>query len=250
MLSEFLTEPVFTKGLSVSSNSAIKPHFFFHPFTLCVCMRVRIIMLYIIVSLWLVCVRIFCIKLMSHYFLMCVHILFCVVDILITANATCWHILMLYLLFITDFSLQSYLNTFAFKNTVYTDLWDHLQRVKFKKWTQHCHKFAWFQWAMWCACISFNVTLCSFSGSWKHAGFKYSSQCPGHYESLDSSNGLPSGHNWYADRKDHPETLPVGSRVCSREALSVWVGTSFTSSCRLNIYDKWKNRFLNRISVI
>lgn len=41
---------------------------------------------------------------------------------------------MFYHLFLTDFSLQSYLNTFAFKNTVYTDLWDHLQRVgEFKK---------------------------------------------------------------------------------------------------------------------
>lgn len=31
--------------------------------------------------------------------------------------------------FLTTFSPQSYLNTFAFSNTVYTDLWDHLQQV-------------------------------------------------------------------------------------------------------------------------
>uniref|UniRef100_A0A671Y3W1 Aminopeptidase n=1 Tax=Sparus aurata TaxID=8175 RepID=A0A671Y3W1_SPAAU len=33
------------------------------------------------------------------------------------------------MLFITGFSSQSYLNTFAFSNTVYTDLWDHLQQA-------------------------------------------------------------------------------------------------------------------------
>uniref|UniRef100_A0A7N8YM60 Aminopeptidase n=1 Tax=Mastacembelus armatus TaxID=205130 RepID=A0A7N8YM60_9TELE len=32
--------------------------------------------------------------------------------------------------FISALSLQAYLNTFAFGNTVYTDLWDHLQQVK------------------------------------------------------------------------------------------------------------------------
>ncbi len=36
---------------------------------------------------------------------------------------------MLYLLFLIALSSQSYLNTFAFGNTVYTDLWDHLQQV-------------------------------------------------------------------------------------------------------------------------
>uniref|UniRef100_A0A8D3DNF3 Aminopeptidase n=1 Tax=Scophthalmus maximus TaxID=52904 RepID=A0A8D3DNF3_SCOMX len=34
-----------------------------------------------------------------------------------------------YSLFLNFFSPQSYLNTFAFSNTVYTDLWDHLQRA-------------------------------------------------------------------------------------------------------------------------
>lgn len=178
MLSEFLTEPVFTKGLSVSSNSAIWPHFLFHAYTLCVCVRAH----QLIVSHcqshcdWYVCVRIFCIKLVSHYLwcvlillfpkadlTRCLHIFFSAlsVDILITANATCWHILMSYHLFLTDFSLQSYLNTFAFKNTVYTDLWDHLQRVSENEHTTaiNLHDSSG---QCGCACVSSNVTLFVF----------------------------------------------------------------------------------------
>lgn len=37
MLSEFLTEPVFAKGLSVSSNSVIRPHHLINTATVCVC---------------------------------------------------------------------------------------------------------------------------------------------------------------------------------------------------------------------
>lgn len=43
-------------------------------------------------------------------------------------------------LFSDAFAFQSYLNTFAFKNTVYTDLWDHLQQVStYKLVLSHMH---------------------------------------------------------------------------------------------------------------
>lgn len=44
------------------------------------------------------------------------------------------------MLFSDAFSFQSYLNTFAFKNTVYTNLWDHLQQVSTCKFIlSHMH---------------------------------------------------------------------------------------------------------------
>lgn len=114
MLSEFLTEPVFAKGLSVSSNICYKassPNY-----CLCVCAKL------ILPLVWPVCVgkprdysRLFRFVIASHtqWFLYPEHVYKC-----------CW-----WFTSVNAFCSQSYLNTFAFNNTVYTDLWDHFQQV-------------------------------------------------------------------------------------------------------------------------
>lgn len=89
------------------------------------------------------------------------------------------------------------------------------------------HDFTW-QCVLWCASSYSPTTLCLVSGSSKHTRFIYTSLSPWHHEPLDSSNGLPSGHNQHPDRKHQPETLPVGSRLCGGEALQVQVSSMWT----------------------
>lgn len=102
-----------------------------------------------------------------------------------------------------------------------------------------------------CLCMFLNYcyTFLLLSGSWKHTRYIYSWYHPKHHEPLDSSDGLPSGYYWHPDRKYQPETLPVGSRLCSGQALSVQVGNSFTLSCKFHV-NKWRDWFCNAISII
>lgn len=88
------------------------------------------------------------------------------------------------MLFSGAFSFQSYLNTFAFKNTVYTNLWDHLQQVSTCTFTPFVH-------------MQYVRSLIrSFpTGRREHGGFEYSPHNPRHHEPLDPPNGLPRGHN-------------------------------------------------------
>ena len=92
------------------------------------------------------------------------------------------------------------------------------------------------------------AALCLFSGSWQNTRYSYSIHCPWHHEPLDPPDGLSSGHYWHPDRKYHSETLPVGSRICSGEALSVQVGIGFTLFCRFQVDDRWWDWSLNALS--
>lgn len=111
--------------------------------------------------------------------------------------------------------LQSYLNAFAFNNTVYTDLWDHLQQVcLLSREPSQPYVVLLFQ------------TRRLPSGCGKHARCESSRHCAKHHEPLDSADGLPSRHRWHSYRDHHPKTLPVGSRVCGGSTVSVQVGVS------------------------
>ena len=105
MLSEFLTEPVFARGLSVRINPVTQPQNLIITATLC---------------LWWWESLVWKIEWNSFSF---------------PLRITDW-------LFVFS-PPQSYLNTFAFSNTVYTDLWDHLQEVGSAKKRRVVLNFTW-----------------------------------------------------------------------------------------------------------
>lgn len=86
-------------------------------------------------------------------------------------------------------------------------------------------------------CLTYSCFL--LTGSYRHTGYTYSTLCPWHHEPLDSPDGFPGGHYWHPHRNCHPETLPVGSWLCSGQALSVQVGISLSFSCKFHVDDKF-----------